>query len=142
MNILARIFNYPSKHYFISFVSLFGFSLAVLADKNIIEYSSFIQFLVDFSMGMAFFMVEDIFSVYTGADNLKSRAMIQVKMSRLRGSMILAICVFLITSFFKYHFDYQYGHMFNFLFIPFQIGSVIVWLRAYSEKKRRLIPNT
>lgn len=142
MNILVRIFNYPSKHYFISLFSLFGFSLAVLADKNIIDYSFFMQFLVGIGMVMAAFMVEDIYSIYTGAKNSENLAMIQVKMSKLRNIQVLTVCIFLVVSFFKYHFDYSYEHMMTFLFTPFQFGSALVFLRAYAEKKRRLMPAT
>lgn len=145
MNLVARIFNYPTKNLAISFFALIGFSLSVLIDKGQIEDGFFLSCVVNFCLFNALFLCEDVMSIFTQAQNGQTRSMIHLKMSKLRRNIIFGICMFLIFSYFYYNFsDYyeaiHYSNTIDFVLDAFAVGGFFIALRAWNEQRRRLKP--
>jgi hypothetical protein len=145
MNLVARVFNYPSKNFFKTFSVLFGFCLASLLDNEQIEQSFLLQVAINFSIINALFLSEDIMSIFTQAQNNEARPMIHLKMSKLRRNLIFGICIFLIFSYFYFNFSdvYEYIHHKNtidYILNAFAGGGVFIALSSWREKNLRLKP--
>jgi hypothetical protein len=146
MNIFARIFNYPSKNLVMSFFALLGLSVSLLMDSGDIENSFLMQALLFLPVVMASFVAEDILTIFTKAQHTQTRSMIHLKMSKLQKNIILGIVLFIVLTYFRYNFyDYYYStsykHGIMFTFMAFQFASLLISLRAWNEKKRRLEPS-
>src|SRR5579875_3278928 len=135
MNMISRIFSYPSRNLFMSMGALLGLSVCLLIDSGEIEKSFLITCFLFFPTLLATFIAEDMLTIFSKAKNTQTLSMIHLKMSKLQRNIILGICLFLILTYLRFNFyDFyaqtSYKNSIMFLFMTFQLASLLIAFRA------------